>query len=696
LKRAFEEALAAIVTLNARHKPMVYIMEDWHWADDSSEAALRRLLGLIPSYPLMVVVIYRPEYEAHWGNLDNHTPLVLNALDREPTESVVKSIFGATSLPEALTSLIHQRTDGNPFFIEEMCGAFQEEGMVRIKNGEATLSHTIEDLRLPDTVQAVIRSRLDRLNEDAREALRLASVIGREFARRILERIHTAREQLASTLEDLKTLELIQQIRVLPEAEYMFKHVITQQVTYETLLLQQRRELHGLVGQAVEALYSENLEEHYETLAHHYSQSDNKDRAIHFLEQAGDKAAGYSSMQESRKHYSSAIEFVDSLDMTVEQKHKRIDLSLKLAAACFYTADENELEIIDTSLAIARSLGDDERLLKVTNALGRMFYSMGNFGPALAEFEKCIQMAKGFRNDEMLALPYNVIGRTCLYTSEYSKAIDYLRQGIPMMERLGNQAEVAWSKSMLAATLAWIGQFGEANALDAEALKLSRSKKDLITKSGSMMRSGFVRISLGNWEEAIRICSEASKISKQIGNQIVVGVTSAYKGYAVSMTGRLERGAASMQKGIQIIEATGSHLVLSVLYAWLAEINALAGNGEDAFTCGKKSLHIVQLGEKCGEVVAHRALAMALAAGIEPDWELVDSHLRQGIRLAKERGELPNLAITHFRSAELLQKKGDLDQAREQLRYATALFREMKMSWWLEQAEALGKNLARS
>lgn len=150
--------------------------------------------------------------------------------------------------------MIYELTGGNPFFVEEISSALIEEGKVQIKNQKPVLIQSIESLSLPNTVQSVIRARLGRLERYSRESLRMASVIGREFAQRILEQISSSKDRLARSLEDLKVLELIQQIRVMPEAEYMFKHVITQEVTYETLLLQKRGELNGLFGLAMEEL----------------------------------------------------------------------------------------------------------------------------------------------------------------------------------------------------------------------------------------------------------------------------------------------------------------------------------------------------------------------------------------------------------------------------------------------------------
>ncbi|MCZ6748993.1 MAG: AAA family ATPase, partial [SAR324 cluster bacterium] len=160
LRRAFEEAIAAITTFTAAAKPMVLIYEDWHWADEASDSALKNLIGLLSGYPLMLVVLYRPEYTRAWSNPDNYTPLVLKPLGEANTEAIAKSIFGAEQLPEGLAAAIHGRTEGNPFFTEEICNALNEDRSVTVADNMVALARPLEDLHLPDTIQAVIRSRV--------------------------------------------------------------------------------------------------------------------------------------------------------------------------------------------------------------------------------------------------------------------------------------------------------------------------------------------------------------------------------------------------------------------------------------------------------------------------------------------------------------------------------------------------------
>jgi class 3 adenylate cyclase/pimeloyl-ACP methyl ester carboxylesterase len=275
LRRDIQLALAALLAASAAHRPVMLLLEDWQWADEASDAVLHYLIGVVASLPLLLLVTHRPEHEENWGHVSHHTRLGLNPLDEQESEAVIKAALKADLLPEGLPARVHERTAGNPFFIEEVCAALLEQGAVEVRERrEAVLTQSLETLTLPDSVHAVIRSRLDRLEPDLREVLQLAAVVGREFSGRVLERLLPDAPDLFGCLERLKALELIRQVRLLPEPEFAFRQVVTQEVTYETLLLQRRKALHLKAAEAIEALFPERLAEFQESLAHHYGKAE--------------------------------------------------------------------------------------------------------------------------------------------------------------------------------------------------------------------------------------------------------------------------------------------------------------------------------------------------------------------------------------------------------------------------------------
>jgi len=434
LKNSINQALAALIILNSKRQPMVLILEDWHWSDEASDSALRHLISLIAPYPLMVVALYRPECTSNWPNWSYHTPIVLKPLNSRHIETITKAIWGVDFLPDGFASLIHEHTGGNPFFIEEVCTALTEDGTVRLEGRQAAFMHSLEKLSLPATVQAVLSARLDRLDPAAKEVIQLASVIGREFALRILEQIFDPGDRLSLSLETLKFQELIHQIRLIPEAEYMFKHVITQVVVYESLLLKRRKNLHARVGRAIEELYFERLEEQYEKLAYHYLNSSETGKAIHFLEMAGDKATRVHSLTEARRHYETVLSLFNAGKMNPELQDNFINLTLKWAEVSQYAPSDKISRALKLSLKYAQEFGKESRIAGVSYWIGRFAYMQGDFVEALPQVKRCIQWARDLNDQELLATSYNLIGRSCLYTDECSKGIRYLEEGLSLIK----------------------------------------------------------------------------------------------------------------------------------------------------------------------------------------------------------------------------------------------------------------------
>ena len=390
-RRAFEEALVALFTLSAKRQPRLVILEDWHWADVTSDAVLKHLAGLVPQYPIMIVLLCRPEYDLKWAAAGQVTQVALKPLSVADTGALVCTALGVSTLPEALKTLIHQRTGGNPLFIEEVCHALVEERILTVQDNHATLTRGIETVQLPDTVQAVIRSRVDRLDKTTQEVLQLASVIGREFARALLEKIPTRAKHLGETLETLRAHDLIRQVRVVPEAEYVFKHVLTQIVVYETLLHIRRKALHELVGKAIEEVYAERIEEHYESLAYHYQRSDNAQKAIRYLELAGDKAKAQYVLQQTVKNYVQAIELIQTQDKSPEMMRDHIDVAVKWADLIVPSSEV--IVALRTAQSYAERLQDNDLLAKATSFLGQLLLYMGEPDAAIPELRRVIDMA---------------------------------------------------------------------------------------------------------------------------------------------------------------------------------------------------------------------------------------------------------------------------------------------------------------
>ena len=663
LKNAINQALAVLNILNSKRKPMVLILEDWHWADEASDSTLRHLVSLIDSYPLMVVVIYRPEYSLTWPNWSYHTPIVLKPLDSLHIEKIIKAIWEVDCLPDGFGSLIQEHTGGNPFFIEEVCTALLEEGTVRLEGRKAAFMQSLEQLSLPSTVQAVLRARLDRLDDNTKEVLQLASVVGREFALRILERVFDSGKQLSPSIETLRLQELIRQIRLIPEAEYMFKHVLTQVAVYETLLLKRRKKLHAAVGQAIEELYCERLEEHYENLAYHYSNSADTEKALRYSEMAGDKAARVYSLAEARKHYEKALSLFNANKTKPEHQQKFIDLTLKWAEVSQYEPSDKIRETLKQSLSYAKEIGNKRRIAGVSYWTGRFAYLQGDFIEALHQVKKCIRWGKELNDNELLATSYNLIGRSCLYTDEYSSGIRYLEKGLNLIEPYRKWDDIVYSNGILGLMLGLTGDFRKSIETIEKAIALAKNHGILTFEAMAFGYLGSVQFWYGNWQEAIDDCSMCIEISKKLDNSLPISWASLFKGAALFNSGRQDKGLKLIRESIHILTRTDSVLALPFFYSLYAECLAVHGDYAEALSVNQKAQSFNQTGQKWGEIISCRTTAILAAAESRRDWTRVDSHMERSIKLAKEKKALPELVVSLSRYADLFMQRGAKDRA---------------------------------
>jgi class 3 adenylate cyclase/tetratricopeptide (TPR) repeat protein len=283
-------ALKACLAASSAVRPLVMILEDLHWMDPSSELVVRQIVEVLPAQRALLLLNFRPEYQPDWAHRSNVTPLALRPLGGQDTGEIIASTLKVEQVPPELAALVHARTDGNPFFAEEVTLCLLEEGAIARDDGHVRLTRPLTEIRFPDSVQAIVRTRIDHLAETERETLRLAAVVGREFTENVVARLSELKERAAANLERLKSLEMILETRFHPELAFMFKHAITHQVAYGSLLLQRRKALHRLVGLAIEELYAERLPEFYEMLAHHFEQGEVWDKALAYLVHAGNKA----------------------------------------------------------------------------------------------------------------------------------------------------------------------------------------------------------------------------------------------------------------------------------------------------------------------------------------------------------------------------------------------------------------------
>ena len=346
----------------AKNQPVVLVAEDLHWEDESSTLLIEHLMPLINRVPLLLCGVGRPEAKAPANRLRKvslkdyerrYTEIRLGPLSQTESAQLMRNLVENQILPARVREIILRKAEGNPFFIEEIMRSLIDRHAVERDpaTGRWRATPQIETITIPDTIQGVIMSRVDRLDEELKQVLRSASVIGRSFLYRILRAIEQAVQELDKDLDNLQAIELIREKQKIPELEYIFKHALVQESTYESILLQKRRELHTRVARAIEALFPDRLEEFYGMLAYHYVRAEAWEKAQDYLFKAGDQAGRIAADTEALAHYQQAIE---TYGLVFEDKWdplQRASLERKIGEA-FYRRGEHQkaLEYLDRAL----------------------------------------------------------------------------------------------------------------------------------------------------------------------------------------------------------------------------------------------------------------------------------------------------------------------------------------------------------
>ena len=389
-----QEALVALFLAAAAHRPLVLLLEDWHWVDSASQETLNRMVDVLAPHHLLLVVTTRSPHTAAWQPRETHRAVELRPLSQVPTSAMLHAVLGADALPIELTARVYERTGGNPFFLEEIARSLVEAGTIRVENRRVHVAGAFDSVYLPATVQAVIRARLDRLSLELRQVLRAASVVGREFTRRLLVRVIADPDRVSRALDGLVSAGLLRQIAVLPEPAYTFRHALTQEAAYAGLLEHQRADLHALVGHAIEAEYAGQLDEWLDRLAQHFSLAENWPKAVPYgLESAArmqglNQFVGALHVLDRTREWAGALDGAASRETAVEILFRQERLCEGLGLR------ERQRTIVDELVGLLESGDDSTRLAEAYLRKGELHTILHEYEEAHASLDRSLRLRR--------------------------------------------------------------------------------------------------------------------------------------------------------------------------------------------------------------------------------------------------------------------------------------------------------------
>ena len=689
-KKTFE-AFRALTAAGAHRRPLIIIQEDLHWIDNTSQDYLAFLVDSLTAIPALLVTTHRPGYSIRWADKTYHRQITLNLLGEREVETMVTSLLGTGALPAELLRIVHEKAEGNPLFVEEITSSLQERGVLVPTSGGVTWARSAA-VEFPATVQDIIRARLDRLEDRVKRTAQTAAVIGREFGLGLLARISEVSAEVQGCLETLTHVELIHEKRFFPEMEYVFKHAVIQDVAYQSLLLQRRKDLHTAIGAAIEQLYGDRLDEQASILAHHYARSHQPDRAVEYALLAGDRANKLYANAEAATYYEEALRILGDLPSSPRRDELRVDATVKLASVAITRQHfARDLTNLEAAHAVAGRLDDRRRTAQVLYWIARTHYVQGHLNDAIQFAERSLAaLGDTLPDDDVVVWPINLMGRIYTVVGDYVKATAMLQRCVPLFERLGNLNELATASGILGVALAATGEFPEAFKFSDQGLRIAQEIQNLPAEAANYYYRAWVSAQKGNWGGVVEDCRAGLVVAERIPDPFRIYSLTCLLGHGQFQLGQKQQGLDTMQHGIRLAEELGTTYLLAWAMTWLCESHLAQRDWETALVCGSRALSLAATGaELYGESLASRCYGEALCQSDPGRLEEAEGYIRRAIAIQEERGMKPQLARSYVARAHLFKVKGEGIRVRECLDKARALFGELDMQWDLQRlAEA--------
>ena len=699
-KRRTFEAIRDLFVRVSETQPLVLAVEDLHWIDKTSEEFLNYLIDWLANTNILLILLYRPEYTHQWGSKSHYSKIGVDQLSTGSSADLVEAILEGGDVVPELRELILGKAGGNPLFVEELIQSLLENGSIQRKGHEYVLIRRISEIEVPDTLQAIIAARIDRIEENLKRLMQVASVIGREFAFRILRTIMGIGEELKSQLLYLQGLEFILKKSLFPELEYIFKHALTQEVAYQSLLGQRRKELHCRVGMAMEAIFAERLGEFYNIVGDHFLHGEMWERAADYLIKAGDAAARLYAHAEARIHYIRALEALSHLPNTTDNSRQRIDSTIKLVSVSFVAdpPDKNlarmaEAEQLLDELSVSDQVGGENRLrlARIHFWMGRLYYYKGEMGKALGYYQQVLSVAQELGDEELLAIPSTVIGRVMMVRGQFSQAKPLLAQAADLLEKAANWTEWVYTIGFLGGSKALCGQYAEGVTQIERALAQAVEMNYLTGIAVNHIFLCIICLQGGELDRVVEESRAVVNVATQSQDQMYVYMAHGFRAWAESRLGNQTAAVESMDRAKTIGKELGQRLFFTDWFAAAdAEIAFNDNRMEDALTIAEQGVSMAQsIGGGYAEGVAHRVWGQALAAIPGHQWNKAEEHLAQSLHLFASGKARLEIARTHVVWGLAYRDRGELNAAREQLEKASAQWETSGVTWELKKVQML-------
>jgi len=689
------EALKRITLKGSEMRPLVMAFEDLQWLDKSSEDVLKSLLESIPGTKVLLIFTYRPEFVHTWGAKSFHNQLTLHRLSNRESLEMVTYILGTKEIEKSLEELILEKTEGVPFFIEEFIKSLKDLKIIELKENAYQLKRDIHEVAIPSTIQDVIMARVDSLSEGAKEVLQTGSVIEREFGYPLLKHAMGLPEQeLLSHLSVLKDSELLYERGIYPQSNYVFKHALTREVVYDSILAKRKKKLHEEIGKAIEELYKDSLSEHYEVLAEHYFLSENYLKSAEYSRLASKKVEKTASFSDAIPHARKRVTCLERLPQTDDVQKQVIDARVSLGlylAQMIYDADAKAA--IDPIIDLAKKHNDKRRLCQIYTILGVYYcFVEDNYIEAYKALEEALKISEEMKDLLTSVLASLWFGCLLGWNCEFEKAEQYIQRALDINLAAKNPSGIAVMKSNLACFgYHYPGKMNLGFQITDEAVQTAEESGDSLSKAISYVSHGMSCFGKGLLEEAEKHFLKGLNFSERINLHSWNGTAQIYLGETYFEMVDFLRSKEHYEKGIWIWEKIR---IWPSLVGWgkVALTRSKVMNKEEGIDLESLYTHSRNNKVKVAEGWIQRYIGEILLNIDDQHISEAEHWIQKAIEADQRNRMMFHLGKDYALYAELFKRKGDRLIAREDLGKAIDLFKECGADGWVEKYEKeLGK-----
>jgi len=731
-------AVRDVLIVEAQRRPLLLVLDDLHWADDVSLDLLQYLLGALQALPVLVIAISRPVHEGpmrkivEWAEkhlAGRSTAIHLQSLSTPQSEQLLYRLLTVADLPDHLRDQILQRAAGVPFYLEEILRMLMDHHLLEREDGHWRVrpDADLTTLGVPDTLQGLILARFDRLDPTERRVLQAASAIGRNFDARLLDAVLRSGDErpLEAVLARLAERMFIAPQPGAGEPEYQFNHVLVSDTIYSTLLKRDRSELHGQIGEAMETVYADRLEEHVELLARHYAWSSRLDRALHYLILAGQRAAQVYATEQARQHYQEALARLPNVahgPMQALQVHQGLGDLLTLTgdyqaarqhyeAALQAMAGANEALRAQERGVLYRSLGQTyerqgdyaaalaqlalaesaleettppapvERA-RVLHDVGWIHFRRGDLEAAEQNLLQALALVEGSSHHDVIASIYNRLGGVYYQKKELDKTSDYLHKSLVLREEIGDILGAARSYNNRGLIAYQRGDWEGALENYKKNLELQKRIGDAEALALSHLNIAILQMDCGDFAEAQASLEQSLEAAQKTGALFHIASAHMHLGRLHLSQASYAPASEHLEKSQQLFEEIGARENLVDVYHLLGEAQLGLGQSVRAADWAQRSLDLVSslrtqpLGQSDQRGRAVRLLAKVKIA--EKQWEAAAQYLRDSADIFRATGSRLEEGRTLVEYGRLNAAQDDRAAARADWEGAQQIFRELK------------------